>query len=231
MKVFSILFLMIFCASSTFFSQEESKSFKLITGLNLGSTGVGVELKYPINRHTVRLGFSYLPLAYSTDYNLGLALNLAAEGSIQKLNCMYEFQPFLKQEWFKIQAGLSYLTKASSKVILTPTQSVTTGIISLNSDEIGNITLTSDSKGIAPYFGIGLGRTTPKKKLNVTFDMGVNYLKATRITSEGTKLLANNQQLGEVLTEKVKTYRWLPVIQMNVNYVIEFKKSQSGKTF
>ncbi|MBP6755086.1 MAG: hypothetical protein KA210_02980 [Bacteroidia bacterium] len=231
MKVFSILYLIIFCASSTFFSQEESKSFKLITGLNLGSTGVGVELKYPINRHTVRLGFSYLPLAYSTDYNLGLALNLDVEGSIQKLNCMYEFQPFLKQEWFKLQAGLSYLTNATSKVILKPTESVSTGIISLNSDEIGEIVLTSDSRGLAPYIGLGLGRTTPKKKLNVTFDIGVNYLKATKITSEGTKLLSNNQQLGEMLTEKVKTYRWLPVIQMNINYLIEFKKSQSGKAF
>ena len=231
MKVFSILYLIIFCASSTFFSQEESKSFKLITGLNLGSTGVGVELKYPINRHTVRLGFSYLPLAYSTDYNLGLALNLDVEGSIQKLNCMYEFQPFLKQEWLKLQAGLSYLTNATSKVILKPTESVSTGIISLNSDEIGEIVLTSDSRGLAPYIGLGLGRTTPKKKLNVTFDIGVNYLKATKITSEGTKLLSNNQQLGEMLTEKVKTYRWLPVIQMNINYLIEFKKSQSGKAF
>lgn len=230
MKVFSILiFLLSF--SSIFFSQEESKSFKLITGLNFGTTGVGLELKYPINRHTVRLGYTYLPLSLSTDYNLGLALNLDVDGSIQRLNCIYEFQPFLKQEWFKLQAGLSYLTNATSKVILKPTESVSTGIISLNSDEIGEIVLTSDARGVAPYIGLGLGRTTPKKKLNITFDMGVNYLKATKITSEGTKLLANNQQLGEVLTEKVKTYRWLPVIQMNINYLIEFKKSQSGKAF
>lgn len=227
MKTLFSLFLLTFLTITIVFSQESSEKIQLIGSLNLGSTGIGGEVKLPIKRHTVKLGYNYLPLSYSTDFTMGLALKVDAEGSFKKINCTYEYQLFEKKEWFKVQAGISYLTNANSTVTLTPTQSVSAGIVSLNADEIGNVTVTSDSKGIAPYLGLGFGRTVPKKKLNVGLDLGVNYINAPKVTSIGTKLLSDNEQLGIDLTEKLKTYRWLPVMQLSINYLIEFKKKST----
>ncbi len=227
MKTLFSLFLLTFLTITIVFSQESSEKIQLIGSLNLGSTGIGGEVKLPIKRHTVKLGYNYLPLSYSTDFTMGLALKVDAEGSFKKINCTYEYQLFEKKEWFKVQAGISYLTSANSTVTLTPTQSVYAGIVSLNADEIGNVTVTSDSKGIAPYLGLGFGRTVPKKKLNVGLDLGVNYINAPKVTSIGTKLLSDNEQLGIDLTEKLKTYRWLPVMQLSINYLIEFKKKST----
>ena len=227
MKTLFSLFLLTFLTITIVFSQESSEKIQLIGSLNLGSTGIGGEVKLPIKRHTVKLGYNYLPLSYSTDFTMGLALKVDAEGSFKKINCTYEYQLFEKKEWFKVQAGISYLTSANSTVTLTPTQSVSAGIVSLNADEIGNVTITSDSKGIAPYLGLGFGRTVPKKKLNVGLDLGVNYINAPKVTSIGTKLLSDNEQLGIDLTEKLKTYRWLPVMQLSINYLIEFKKKST----
>jgi len=227
MKSLFSLFLLTFLSISFVFSQDSNEKIQLIGSLNLGSTGIGGELKLPIKRHTVKLGYNYLPLSYSTDFTMGLALKVDAEGSFKKINCTYEYQLFEKKEWFKVQAGISYLTSANSTVSLTPTQTVSAGIVSLNADEIGNITVSSDSKGIAPYVGLGLGRTVPKKKFNVGFDLGVNYINAPKVTSIGTKLLSDNEQIGLSLTEKLKTYRWLPVMQLSINYLIEFKKKSS----
>ncbi len=227
MKTLFSLFLLTFLTITIVFSQESSEKIQLIGSLNLGSTGIGGEVKLPIKRHTVKLGYNYLPLSYSTDFTMGLALKVDAEGSFKKINCTYEYQLFEKKEWFKVQAGISYLTSANSTVTLTPTQSVSAGIVSLNADEIGNVTVTSDSKGIAPYLGLGFGRTVPKKKLNVGLDLGVNYINAPKVTSIGTKLLSDNEQLGIDLTEKLKTYRWLPVMQLSINYLIEFKNKST----
>ena len=227
MKTLFSLFLLTFLTITIVFSQESSEKIQLIGSLNLGSTGIGGEVKLPIKRHTVKLGYNYLPLSYSTDFTMGLALKVDAEGSFKKINCTYEYQLFEKKEWFKVQAGISYLTNANSTVTLTPTQSVSAGIVSLNADEIGNVTVTSDSKGIAPYLGLGFGRTVPKKKLNVGLDLGVNYINAPKVTSIGTKLLSDNEQLGIDLTEKLKTYRWLPVMQLSINYLIDFKNKST----
>ena len=224
LSLFSILFLLI----NPIFSQDSLQKFRVITSINLGTTGVGGELKFPFKRHTIRVGYSYLPLNLPpTDYTIGLALKVDPEGSFKKINCIYEYQPFEKQAWLKVQAGLSYLISANSSVTLTPTESVSAGIVSLNADEIGTILINSDSKGLAPYLGLGLGKSIPKKKFNLGIDLGVNYLNAPKVTSEGTKLLSDNEQIGFALTEKLKTYRWLPVVQLNFNYLIEFKKKSA----
>ena len=102
MKSLFSLFLLTFLSVTSVFSQESNEKIQLIGSLNLGSTGIGGELKLPIKRHTVKFGYNYLPLSYSTDFTLGLALKVAAEGSFNKINCTYEYQPFEKKEWFKL---------------------------------------------------------------------------------------------------------------------------------
>ena len=61
----------------------------------------------------------------------------------------------------------------------------------------------------------------PKKRFNLNFDLGTFYLPSPKVTVVGTKLLKNNEDLGVRLTEDLKTYRWMPMLQLNFTYLIK----------
>jgi hypothetical protein len=72
------------------------------------------------------------------------------------------------------------------------------GLIKYNSEQVGNITFDIKGANIAPYLGIGFGRSIPKHLVGVGFDMGVFYHgnPQTKLNTTGT--------LNQVITQKTK---------------------------
>ncbi len=204
-------------------SADTTKScdYRLMTSLHAGTSGFGLDFKYNCGIHTARIGYSTIPFHYETVLDMGLSMGTDAKVSYNNIHLIYDIQPFKKAAWFRVNAGAAYFVSASAVAKLTPKDSVNTKIVTLSPDEIGNVEITVDNKGFAPYLGIGLGRAVPKKKFNVNFDFGTYYLPAPTVTVVGTKLLENNAALGTQLTEDLKTYRWMPMIQLNFTYLIK----------
>ena len=204
-------------------SADSTKScdYRLMTSLPAGTSGFGLDFKYNCGIHTARIGYSMIPFHYATVVDMGLSMGADAKVTYNNLHLIYDVQPFKKAAWFRVNAGAAYYTNASAVAKLTPQEAVDAKIVTLTPEEIGDVTITVDSKGFAPYLGIGLGRAVPKKKVNVNFDFGSYYLSAPEVTVVGTKLLENNAALGTQLTEDLKTYRWMPMLQLNITYLIK----------
>jgi hypothetical protein len=211
-----------FFVFATSIAQENtSNDYHLITSLHTGTVGFGLDFKYVQGRHTARLGYSAIPFHYSTTFDMGMSMLTDIQVTYSNLHAIYEFQPVTKWSWLKIAGGFAYFSSAKGVATLNPRDAVTTSIVTLTPDEIGSLTIAVDSKGVAPYLGLGLGKSSPKKRFNVNFDLGTYLLSAPNVTVIGTKLLSDNQSLGTTLTEEMKTYRWLPLLQINFNYLIK----------
>jgi hypothetical protein len=193
-----------------------------IFGLHGGTSGIGLNFKFNFKNHsTIKLGGSMIPFSYSTVQNLGANFKIDAKASYNNIHLLYEYQALKKVKRLKFVAGFGYFFNANTSAKLSPNESITAGITTLTPEEMGELTIKIDSKGVAPYLGIGLGKSVPTKKVNVTLDLGTFYLNKPIATAVGTKLLSNNQELANTLTENIEDYRWLPVLQLNLNYKIK----------
>lgn len=193
-----------------------------IVGLHAGTSGFGLNFKYNfLNHSSVRLGTSLIPFSYTTIQDLGAEFKIDAKATYNNIHLLYEYQPFKNIKGIRVVAGAGYFVSAMTEASFSPNETITAGVTSLTKEEIGDLTVNIDSKGFAPYLGLGFGKTVPSKRLNVNFDLGSFYLPAPTATAEGTKLLSENQELANTLTSNLTDYRWLPVLQLNINYLIK----------
>ncbi len=96
-------------------------------------------------------------------------------------------------------------------------------------DASGNFRATLElGNFVKPYFGIGFGRTIPKSRVGVKFDLGVVYQGAYKITSSNmnTDDLNNtvndelNSQLDNAGIPKIVTELW-PMMTLSIIYRIK----------
>jgi hypothetical protein len=211
----------IFGQSSITKDSNKYESHYLI-GIHGGTSGIGLNFKYNfINHSSIRFGTSIIPISYSTIQDFGNEFRIDAKATYSNLHFLYELQPFKKANYLKIIAGFGYYTTGMTRATLSSNEAFDAGVTTLTPEEIGELTINIDSKGFAPYLGLGLGKSIPKKRFNLNFDLGTYYLNKPLVTAIGTKLLDNNQEIGTTLTENLKDYRWLPVLQINLNYLIK----------
>ena len=124
----------------------------------------------------------------------------------------------MPQKFFRVVAGAAYLANAEATIHFEPKDAQKFENITLTPDEIGSLDFQMDWGKFAPYFGIGLGKGIPKKKFNVNVDMGAYYFSAPKVTAIGTKLLSNNESNAIIIQNNMKSYRILPVMQLNFNF-------------
>ena len=193
-----------FCLLATFpiFGQDTTaalKSAPVITtpvvfaknvaiGLNVGITnGIGLDVAYRFSKHWAgKLAFSYADYEYkgytydivstSSDGTKNTqTLSFDAGVKLSSLALNFEYSPGPKGR-FKLVGGLSYLPTnkiTGSGEVLTKFKF---NDVVLNPEELGSGAVTVGfSQTIAPYLGMGFGRTFPRKRLNLSFDMGAQY--------------------------------------------------------
>ena len=89
--------------------------------------------------------------------------------------------------------------------------------LEITPEEIGFIkgVYTTDQV-IFPYAGIGVGRSVPSRRINVTCDAGCFYRGAPRFTIESTNLFENNEENAAVLENNFSSWRWQPTINVRL---------------
>ena len=193
-----------------------------LIGLHGGSSGIGLNFKYNfVNHSSLRVGSSIIPLSYSTVQDFGSEFRIDAKATYSNLHLLYEYQPFKKIKKIKLITGFGYFINATTSAKLSPNEAFDAGVTTLTPEEIGDLTININSKGFAPFLGLGFFKSIPKKRFNLNFDLGTYFLQKPLVTVIGTKLLDNNEEIGTTLTENLKEYRWLPVLQINLNYLIK----------
>ncbi len=189
-------------------------------GLTVGSNAIiGLDVAYSINpMFTVKLGYNYLDLVYK---NLTPILKIAKlpsdklSGEISvsqsQLALTAEFTPTRSKKWRLAVGGVYYVkNEMSGKIGFT--NSFAFNDIILTPAEMGYMkgTYTTASK-IAPYLGIGLGRTVPKRKVGLSLDFGAIYKGEPMLDIEATGLLKGNETNEAILNRNFKPLQWYPV--------------------
>jgi hypothetical protein len=185
--------------------------------LHGGTQGFGAAVRYQfIPQLAARLGGSFGSVNINEGFNFdNLSTDNKLDGEISNVHLFGEYSAL---NWLRLVAGAGYFFKANANVVMTPNEPVTRDGITLQPEELGTLTTNVKYKKFAPYIGLGLGRGLPQKRFNANVDLGFYYLSAPTVTMTGTDYLDGNAQNGPILTENMKNYRFLPVLQLNLNF-------------
>lgn len=216
-----LLFIFACLLSFNLMAQQNNASEKpqMSIQLNLGSQGIGAEFNYGLSSHfTLRAGGNVIPVKVNNVFEISdFKSSTDLKADVQNIHLLADYSPF-KSGALRLVGGVAYFMKANGNIRVTPEDNYMYGDLVLTQDQVGYLDMNMDWKGVAPYFGIGIGKIIPSKKFNVNFDLGSYYLTAPKATIKGTGLLSGNSSQSEQFQSNVSDYRWLPVLQLNFNF-------------
>lgn len=180
-------------------------------GVHAATTGFGFEVATPVTKWVaLRAGASFMPgFSFSTDFD-GYYSNpvmsdyptneyyfsMDAEASLKRAqgSVIFNVYPFPSHSSFFVAAGAYF---GGSKIIGLTGHSnelvgkdgfIEVGEFKLPVDENGNIDGALKSNAFRPYLGLGFGRPVPKGRVNVGFELGVQFMGKTKIYNGDTEL-------------------------------------------
>lgn len=214
--------LLIFCflALVTTNAQNNSTS-PLGASINLTTNGVGIELSKAIadnNKFIVRASFNYLSYAlnnYKYDGVKGTPLLISGDIKLGSLGAYVDWFPFTNA--IKFTGGLAYMM-SNAKLVGKLANSQKQGEIIISPDEVGKINIEVLPNSIAPYLGVGYGKSIPKNRVGCSVELGVYYLGAPTVNFSTTNMLEPTSSEQQKLKDNLSDYRWLPKVSFNINF-------------
>jgi hypothetical protein len=191
--------------------------------INVSSLGVGLEYAHNINTHlNGRFRLNYFSLSdYQTTVDISdNPVLLTTNATILGADLALEYLPF-KRSSFKLIGGAGMLFNAEMNSTVTYDGSLEYGDISLDNDEIGDITVGLDYSGLAPYIGFGFGRAVPKKSVGFGIEIGSYYVGSPKVELEASKMFEPTAtEEKQQLEDNLKGYTWLPFINLRLAFRI-----------
>ena len=201
---------------------QTQSSHKLGFALNLGTTP-GITLAYGLSPQVaIRLGYSYFKYNLNTTAkSSGEDVKLGGDVNMSILGLSAEYFPFKKSS-FKIFGGASYIDKGDLSVVVTPTGTYTFGSIVYTPEQVGNVSLKVDyGKSIAPFAGIGFGRTIPKSRVGFGFEVGTYYMNTPKVSLTGKERLSSMSEQQSKVQENMKDWQYWPIVNLRVAFRLD----------
>ena len=221
MKMKKKQLLFIFLISFSLLGQSQEIEKKNAFAISVGSPGLGLEYARKISPklnakvvwHTFKLeDFEKEDLEIKDDV---VDLLATIESSIIDLGI--EYLPF-KNSSFKLTTGLGILSKVNANALITYTEDVKYGDITITKENIGEINADITWSGVAPYLGFGFGRAIPKKKIGFGVEFGTYFTSSPDVELTATNLLSPTSNQKENLKEALDTFKFIPRIQIRLAY-------------
>ncbi|WBL23608.1 hypothetical protein [Zunongwangia sp. HRR-M8] len=210
---------MISCVVISQENETSNYSKKYAIAVNGSTLGGGIEIAKNISPHfNLRLRGNTLSIKdFVQEIEIDDAnLNVTADSRFLEFDLSLEYLPF-KQSSFKIVGGAAYFNDGETKALATYDGSFEYGEIIIGPEDIGDLRLSIDYNGIAPYLGIGMGRAVPKNKFGIAFEAGSFYLPEPQVGITATGMLAPTANQAESLQEDIKDYRWYPFLNLRLS--------------
>ena len=207
-------------------------------GLNLGTTGVGIDLAAPVTDYLqVRAGYNYFPIfKYKEDVDYRAKgkptrgyTEAEAKHYLSTAHLLFDVYPFRNLS-FHTTVGFYYGTDEVAKIEnLIPVKDFDEG----EGIAIGDYIVEFDKNGYGhgsikvnkfrPYLGIGFGRSVPRKRFGVSGDFGVQFWGDPKVYEKqtGKDLEVKKEDLGD---ESNKYYDFIskfpiwPVLSLRFTY-------------
>jgi hypothetical protein len=200
------------------YGEELPKSVRI----NMGTQGIGAEFAFGVlPAVSLRAGADFIPVSANNVFSVsGFNSDSRASASFSNVHLLADFVPFKGAPGFRLVGGAGYFVNAKGKITIQPKDNYTYGDITLNKDQVGNLNMDVNWKGVAPYLGFGLLKAFPNRAFNVNLDLGSYFLKRPDAAITATGLLAGNESQSAQLQRNLSGYRFLPVVQLNFNFKI-----------
>lgn len=185
-----------------------------------GTAGAGLDYKYELNKHlSARGGFTGAVLSMSsvfetTDFHSDSKLS----ARFSNLHLLADYSPFRTIAGLRLVGGISYFLKAQGDLTVKPTETYYYGDIPISDEILGSVKINVSWHGFAPYAGVGIIEAVPNRKFNCNIDLGTYYLPRPKSSIAATGLLEGNETQTPVLQRNLRSFRLLPLLQINFNY-------------
>jgi hypothetical protein len=233
MKVFVRLSILMSFFLSVFFNasgQEDSVSNPYIkyVGIHAGTQGFGASATLAVSsKLSLEAGMSFLPVNRRV-FRVYNSYNTESDASARfsNVHLLLNWTPFVTASnlfrHFLANAGIGYFFKADGHIDTRLADDYHYGEIIIEPHEVGALTTDASWKGaVAPYLGAGLQHMEIVPRLGIGVTVGSYYLRAPDIAITGTNLLEGNESNTPVVQKNLKSYRFLPVLQLNFSYQIK----------
>lgn len=212
----------------------------LSLGLNFAFVnGIGIDVSYRFaSKWSVRTaanlaGFAYNNFKYTLKPKAGdstaasttpqtFAFNFLAKMSSANLGIEYAMG---RKGKFRIMTGLAYYPSNYISISGRLATVYHFHEVDLNSEDLGSGTITIGFKNqIAPYFGIGIGRLYPLRRLNISVDAGAIYkgdYKIGILVNEGALIQKSNEDNAAILEKNLnahQAYKFWPNFNLRIGY-------------
>ena len=187
----------------------------------LSTLGLGLEVAFPmISSVDARIGLnSFQKNVTQTSTSNGFATNYYGDLNLKTLEALADWHPF--EGSFRLSGGLMY-----NKNNLRLTGLPSGGTINIGGTDYPvapgeYVSAEVDFNKMAPYLGIGWGRTPKNSGLSFTSDIGVLFQgtpKGIVTTNIPGVAQSDLDQANSDLNDSIKNFKYYPVISIGIGY-------------
>lgn len=192
--------------------------------LQLGTTGPGVfynRLLSRSNRLTLRVGGQYF--AYRKPIRVKAASNsylqIKPDLTIGIAEANLKWHPFPRGSFF-VTGGIGYTWQPEMRFVLTAENKLNFDGLELTPESVGTVNLGFRWHPVVGYLGWGFGRSLPKKRFGIGFEMGVFYIgkPSVQLDYEGFLETTTIDEQVPIVERNLSNYRYLPSINVTLSY-------------
>ena len=229
MKIKNYLFLVFFCVTSISFTQDikddfkQEKTRKNAIGFSVGLPGYGIEYARSLNdKFNIRIGYTFFNLK---DYEINDfkinddTANLLINANNKAYELLFDYKPFTSS--FRLTFGMAYFNNFFVSINSRASDELNIGDITISEEKYGYNQIEADwSSSIAPYIGIGFGRSIPKRnRLGISLDIGAYYLGSPNSSISSTGLLSPSEELNrDTIKEGFDNFKIIPNLKLKLAY-------------
>lgn len=185
----------------------------------LSTLGLGVEAAFPMTQSVdTRIGLNTYKYGFNKSVTSGTATaNYVGNLNLQSLQALVDWHPW--EGGFRVSGGLVYNNNKFSMTATSGTFNNAGVPVAMAPGEYVNATV--DFNKVAPYLGIGWGRTPKNTGLSFTSDIGVIFQgtpNGTVTTNIAAATAADKANANASLNDSLKNFNIYPVISIGVGY-------------
>ena len=208
-------------------SHAQIETSEINLGLQLGSTGIGLQAATRINEKVqLRTTVSFMQLRLKKEFSQGdiqtSRTRLMRTGGVGLIS---DWQLLKKTDKFRLSGGLYYVFNKLEE----------TRAYSFNDEgtieDMGLLTIAVESFPINLYGGLLIGKIDPEKKMNILLDIGTMFHGRPKVDFTGGGRVEPTADQDDIVRDNLKNYNFYPNINVLLFYRLNSKKTTTDEKF
>lgn len=204
-------------------SVDADRSFGMVA--HAGLLGYGADFATRVNPHLIiRAGVNFFQMAQrEVEFGAyvpvvgGNPVKIVASNNTLFFDMMGEYYPWKKFS-FKLLFGGAYIHSLTANALIMVDAPMMFGEIELTPEQIGEMEIELAYGGMAPFLGIGFGRSIPNKRIGLGLEVGTYYIGSPSVNMNASELLepSASAEQERSFEESFRTLSWLPAVKFRL---------------